>query len=154
MPPNLSEKLPPSFNIELAMDDNQALMIRADRESIALALWNLLDNAVKYSPNGSPVQIELAREGICAAIRVRDHGTGIPESEQKEIFKKFVRGSASRDSSAQGAGIGLAMVQHILHAHQGTVRVESRPDDGSVFTILLPAEIPAIGDPKAVERKS
>ena len=143
-----------SSNIELAIDEDQALVIRADRESIALALWNLLDNAVKYSPNGSPVQIELAREGTCAAMRVRDHGTGIPESEQKEIFKKFVRGSASKDSSAKGTGIGLAMVQHILHAHQGTVRVESRPGEGSVFTVLLQAEFPATGYSKAVERKS
>jgi signal transduction histidine kinase len=142
-----------SSNIELAIAEGQDLVIRGDRESIALALWNLLDNAVKYSSSGSTVRVELEREGSCAAIRVRDHGTGISESEQREIFKKFVRGSASKDSSANGTGIGLAIVQHILHAHRGTVRVESRSGEGSVFTMLLPAEIPASGDPKAVEKK-
>jgi signal transduction histidine kinase len=143
-----------SCSIELALSEQQALMIRGDREALGRALWNLLDNAVKYSPAGCAVQLELAREGSCATIRVRDRGMGIPAAEQKEIFNKFVRGSASRDSSAKGAGIGLAMVQHIVDAHKGTVRVESRPGEGSTFTILLPVESPAADQPKARERKS
>ena len=143
-----------SFSIELALPEDQALMIHGDREALALALWNLLDNAVKYSSAGCTVQVELACEGNCAAIRVRDRGTGIPEAEQKEIFKKFVRGSASTASSAKGAGIGLAMVQHIVDAHKGTVRVESRPGEGSTFTILLPAENPTGDQSKAGEGKS
>jgi signal transduction histidine kinase len=140
-----------SSSIELALAEAQALMIRGDREALSRALWNLLDNAVKYSPAGCAVQLELAREGNCAAFRVRDRGMGIPAAEQKEIFKKFVRGSASRESSAKGAGIGLAMVQHIVDAHKGTVRVESRPGEGSTFTILLPVENPVADPPKTGE---
>jgi signal transduction histidine kinase len=143
-----------SCSIELAIPEDYALMIRGDREALSRALWNLLDNAVKYSPAGCTVQLELAREGNCASICVRDRGMGIPAAEQKEIFKKFVRGSASRASSAKGAGIGLAMVQHIVDTHKGMVRVESRPGEGSTFTILLPAESPAADQPKGVEEKA
>ena len=142
-----------SCGIDLALPEVETLMVRGDREALGRALWNLLDNAVKYSPAASTVQIELAREGNTAALRVRDRGMGIPASEQKEIFKKFVRGSASRASSAKGAGIGLAMVQHIVLAHKGTVCVDSRPGEGSTFTILLPVESPAAAPPKAAEEE-
>ncbi len=140
-----------SGSIELAIPEVETLKIRGDREALGRALWNLLDNAIKYSPSGGTVQVELAREGNSVALRVKDRGLGIPAAEQKEIFKKFVRGSSSNASSVKGAGIGLAMVQHVVHAHKGTVRVESRPGEGSTFTILLPAESLAPVPPKAVE---
>jgi signal transduction histidine kinase len=143
-----------SCSIELALPEDPALIIRGDRDALARALWNLLDNAVKYSPPGRSVRVELAGENSWIAVRVRDRGRGIPVAEQKEIFKKFVRGSASRDSSAKGAGIGLAMVQHIVRAHKGTVGVQSRPGEGSTFTILLPAERAPAGQPKAGEEES
>ena len=73
------------------------------------------------------------------AISVRDRGVGIPRHEQDEIFRKFVRGAASRAQGIKGTGIGLAMVRHIVEAHGGTVSVESAPGDGSTFTIVLPA---------------
>ena len=142
-----------SCSMDLALPEDQALTIHGDREALGRALWNLLDNSVKYSPEGCTVHVELAREGNCAAIRVKDRGMGIPAAEQKEIFKKFVRGSSSRSSSAKGAGIGLAMVQHIVQAHKGTVSVESRSGQGSTFTILLPAECTAADPPKAGEGK-
>jgi signal transduction histidine kinase len=114
--------------------------LRVDRESLGRALWNLLDNAVRYSPGQPSVWVELAREGKYAVLRVRDQGAGIPVEEQKEIFKKFVRGSAGRASSVKGSGIGLALVRHTVRAHGGDVRVESRPGEGSTFTMSLPLE--------------
>jgi signal transduction histidine kinase len=114
--------------------------LRVDREALSRALWNLLDNAVKYSPGRPAIWVDLAREGKRFALRVRDQGPGIPVEEQKEIFNKFVRGSAARASSVKGTGIGLAMVRHTIRAHGGEVRVESRPGEGSTFTILLPWE--------------
>ena len=81
-----------------------------------------------------------ARDGS-VAISVRDRGLGVPRDEQDEIFKKFVRGTASRAHGIKGTGIGLAMVRHIVEAHGGTVRVESTPGEGSTFTIVLPAAI-------------
>jgi signal transduction histidine kinase len=114
--------------------------IRADREAFGLALRNLLDNAVKYSPDCRTVWVEVARERDRLAIHVRDQGMGIPASEQKNIFNKFVRGTGSRTAHIQGTGIGLAMARHIVEAHGGEIRLESEPGKGSTFTILLPLE--------------
>jgi len=114
--------------------------IRADREALGLALWNLLDNAVKYSQDCRTVRVELARSHDRLAIHVRDRGMGIPASEQKEIFKKFVRGAGSRAADIKGTGIGLAAARHIIEAHNGEIRLESEPGRGSTFTILLPLE--------------
>lgn len=74
------------------------------------------------------------------AIAVRDHGIGVPAFEQRRIFQKFVRGAAARAQGIKGTGIGLAMVQHIVSAHGGSVTVQSAPGEGSTFTILLPAK--------------
>jgi signal transduction histidine kinase len=82
----------------------------------------------------------LAREGGRVAIRVRDQGLGIPEDEQKQIFKKFVRGAQARTSHVRGTGIGLAIVQHIVRAHHGEIRLDSQPGKGSTFSIVLPVE--------------
>ena len=114
--------------------------IRADREALGRALWNLLDNAAKYSPESPLIRVDLACEDQRVAIQVRDRGQGIPVTEQKTIFDKFVRGATSKASSVEGAGIGLSMVHHIVRAHGGDVRLDSEPGRGSTFTILLPAE--------------
>jgi signal transduction histidine kinase len=113
--------------------------IRADRETLARAFWNLLDNAVKYSPENRTVCVDLSDVGTRLAVRVRDRGMGIPVPEQKEIFRKFVRGSASKNARIQGTGVGLAMAREIVAAHGGDISVESDPGNGSVFTVLLPS---------------
>jgi signal transduction histidine kinase/tetratricopeptide (TPR) repeat protein len=127
------------YHVELEFAGEYPL-IHADREALGLALRNLLDNAVKYSPDCRTVWVEMARERGRLAIRVRDQGMGIPASEQKEIFKRFVRGTGSRAAHIQGTGIGLAMARHIIEAHDGEIRLESKPGRGSTFTILLPLE--------------
>jgi signal transduction histidine kinase len=127
------------YHVELELTGEYPL-IHADREALGLALRNLLDNAVKYSPDCRTVWVEMARERGRLAIRVRDQGMGIPASEQKEIFKRFVRGTGSRAANIQGTGIGLAMARHIVEALDGEIRLESEPGRGSTFTILLPME--------------
>lgn len=112
--------------------------LHADRAALGCVIWNLLDNAVKYSPECSTIWVELGREGRRVAIRVRDRGVGIPESEQKLIFRKFVRGAAAKVGSIRGAGVGLAMARQIVTAHQGEIMVDSRPGEGSTFTVVLP----------------
>lgn len=116
--------------------------VRADREALHRAIWNLLDNAVKYSPDHRTVTVSVGRDGGRVAIRVRDQGVGIPVDEQARMFEKFVRGSASDVRGVKGTGIGLAMVRHIVDAHDGRIEVESAPGVGSTFTILLPADLP------------
>jgi len=111
--------------------------VRADRAALGSVLWNLLDNAIKYSPEHRTVTVEAGMQGGRAVLRVRDRGIGIPASEQRDIFKKFMRGSAARASGIQGAGVGLAMAQQIVAAHNGKIQVESNPGQGSTFTVCL-----------------
>jgi signal transduction histidine kinase len=130
---------PRGYCVELALGGEYP-SIRADREALGLALTNLLDNAVKYSPDCRTIWVEMARERGRLAIRVRDRGLGIPASEKKEIFKKFVRGTGSGKASIQGTGVGLAMARRVIEAHGGEIRVESELGRGSTFTIMLPLE--------------
>jgi signal transduction histidine kinase len=125
------------YRVELRGDDALPA-IRADRESLARVFWNLLDNAVKYSPENRTVCVDLSEAGKRLMVRVRDRGLGIPAAEQKEIFRKFVRGAASKSSSIRGTGVGLAIARQIVAAHGGDISVESAPGAGSVFTVLLP----------------
>ena len=115
------------------------LCVDADAEALGLAVRNLIDNTLKYSPGREAVWVkcELRKERV--AIMVRDEGIGIHEGERRKIFAKFVRGSAAEKANATGTGLGLAMVEHIAEAHGGEIHVESEPGKGSVFTLLLPA---------------
>ena len=95
-------------------------------------------NAVKYSPDCDTVWVELTKNGKQVEIAVRDHGVGIPRSEQQRIFEKFVRGSVAREHNIRGTGLGLAMARQIAQAHGGEITVESEPGKGSTFRVLLP----------------
>lgn len=112
--------------------------IRADRELLARVIWNLLDNAIKYSPEGGTVRVELAASANSAIVRVCDRGLGIPPGEQSDIFRKFVRGSSSKSGAIKGTGLGLAIAREIVHAHGGTISVASEPGAGSTFSVVLP----------------
>ena len=127
------------FSIEL---DNQAAgcLIRADRDALSRSLWNLLDNAVKHSPDCKMVWVEAARDGERLLIKVRDKGVGIPKRDQKRIFNFFVRAQSSTSIQAKGTGLGLAIVDILIQAHGGRVRVESAPGQGSTFIIGLPVQ--------------
>ncbi len=126
------------YRVEIAQQDHVP-RVQADQEALARAVWNLLDNAVKYSPQCKTVWVEAACENGQVAIRVSDKGLGIAPREQKQIFKKFVRAASAEAAGAKGTGLGLTMVQHIVAAHGGRVRVYSEPGVGSTFTILLPS---------------
>lgn len=132
---------PAGFTVEASISEDSGA-VDVDPDAFARALWNLLDNAVKYSGSSRTVSVNVQARDSAVAISVRDGGLGIPRHEHDEIFKKFVRGSASRAHGIKGTGIGLAMVRHIVEAHGGTARVESAPGEGSTFTIVLPAQSP------------
>ena len=118
----------------------EAASIRGDVEALSRALWNLLDNAVKYSPESCAVTVELALRDKRLAVMVSDRGVGIPADEVKNVFDTFYRGSYAIRKGIKGTGIGLAMVREIVRAHGGEVQVESEPGKGSTFTLLLPME--------------
>jgi len=104
-----------------------------------MAVRNLLDNAVKYSPQAQTVDVDVQHRNEDVFISVQDHGIGIPGHEQGQIFTKFHRGEQARTRGIKGTGIGLAMVHEIVKAHRGRVEVDSSPGVGSTFTIVLPA---------------
>ncbi|MCC6395215.1 MAG: GHKL domain-containing protein [Bryobacterales bacterium] len=112
--------------------------IQADREALSRALWNLLENAAKYSAAGSPIRVAARRQGNSVLLAVEDEGAGIPVGERERIFQKFVRGADAKQTGVRGVGIGLALVKRIVEAHGGTVRLESEPGRGSTFTLVLP----------------
>lgn len=109
-----------------------------DRDSFGRAMWNLLDNAAKYSPADAPIDVDLEKRDGRAVVSVRDRGLGVPIEERRQIFKKFVRGAEHVASGVRGTGVGLAMVDQIVRGHGGEVRLESEVGVGSVFSIVLP----------------
>jgi signal transduction histidine kinase len=113
------------------------VVVHGDEDALHLALRNLIENAIKYSPGQPTVWVRWTREGERIAIRVIDRGLGIAPAERRAIFRKFVRGTAAVSAHAKGTGVGLAMVQHIVSAHGGEIHVESKPGEGSTFVIQL-----------------
>lgn len=113
--------------------------VRALRFRLEQALVNLVDNAVKFSPEDSEVRIEAASKGDMIEVHVVDHGIGIPQEDLPRIFERFYRVDKARSREAGGTGLGLSIVKHIAELFGGSVRVSSRLGHGSTFTLSLPA---------------
>ena len=109
---------------------SEGTLVSADREALGRAIWNLLDNAVKYSPAHKTVWLTTAVRDGSVKISVTDRGVGVPVEDQRRIFDKFARGANAAATGAKGTGLGLAMVRHIVTAHGGSVRMESTPGAG------------------------
>jgi signal transduction histidine kinase len=131
------------FTIHLDTPSPCGLQLRGDAAALTHALWNLLDNAVKYSPDEREVWVSVHAHADGIAMEVEDHGLGIPTHERKEIFRKFIRGNTAKQLGIKGTGLGLAMVSHIVNAHGGAIELESREGAGSTFRIVLPGRVEA-----------
>jgi len=101
-------------------------------------LDNLVDNAVKYTPAGGRVRVAWQTDGSGVRIDVEDTGIGIPAADLPRIFERFYRVDRARSRELGGTGLGLSIVKHLAQAHAGHVTAESRPGQGSVFTVRLP----------------
>jgi signal transduction histidine kinase len=112
--------------------------IMVDPDAVALALFNLLDNAVKYSEQGSVIGVRVRRHEGDLCIEVADHGVGIPIPDREKIFQKFYRVQRPDGKRVPGSGIGLTLVREVAEAHHGRVEVQSATGVGSTFRILLP----------------
>jgi signal transduction histidine kinase len=112
--------------------------VRIDREAIARALVNLVNNALKYSSNEKFICVRLYRDEGALKLEVIDRGIGITRREQAKIFEKFYRTGDALVHNTKGSGLGLSLVRHITQAHGGKVEVESTPGKGSKFTMSLP----------------
>jgi signal transduction histidine kinase len=115
----------------------EPLMVYGDASLLSQVFGNLLSNAVKYSPDGGLIQVTAAKEGAQIAIVIEDHGIGIPETEQEQVFERYYRGSNT--SGIVGSGVGLYLVRTIVELHKGGVALHSREGEGSRFTVRLPA---------------
>nr|MDP9006980.1 ATP-binding protein [Actinomycetota bacterium] len=112
--------------------------VRADERQLVSAVANLLENACKYSDEGSTVEVRSRADGTSVEISVHDHGIGIPERDLERVFERFYRVDRARSRGTGGTGLGLAIVRHVATNHQGQVSVASREGEGSVFTLRLP----------------
>jgi signal transduction histidine kinase len=112
--------------------------IRIDPDALEQAILNLLANAMKYSPQGSEIDLRLGRQDGHAVIQVIDRGVGIPSEQLTQIFEKFYRVPARENERVPGTGLGLTLVEHIADAHGGHTEVTSTVGQGSTFSIHLP----------------
>jgi two-component system sensor histidine kinase SenX3 len=131
-----------SAEINVTTDAPSGLLIEGDRMLLVTALSNLLENAVAYSPTGSPVSISRRLVEGMVEIAVTDRGIGIAEDEQQRVFERFYRADKARSRATGGTGLGLAIVKHVAANHGGDVRLWSRPGTGSTFTLRIPAHQP------------
>lgn len=126
-------------NIELNLVCNgDEINVQADKALLSRAIQNLVDNAIKYSPFGSKVEITCAKDFNNAMIKVADQGPGIAKEEMENLFKPFYKTSNLPTAHETSTGLGLAMVKSTLELHGGNVHVQSQKGEGSVFTVLLP----------------
>lgn len=121
----------------LSLEIKEVPDIWMDKEALTRAIWNLLDNAVKYSPEAPEIKLSVQLKSNQVNIAVADNGVGIPPDERSDIFSKFVRGSAADLTNAKGTGMGLAMVRKIIEDQGGSISVRGNQGGGSVFTIVL-----------------
>ena len=118
--------------------DADSAVIEADRTALEQIAFNLVENAIRYTPTGGRISIETAHEGRFIAFSVRDTGSGIPAAHLPRIFERFYRADAGRSREAGGTGLGLAIVKHLVEAHGGTVGAESVEGEGTTIKVLFP----------------
>jgi len=122
---------------QLDLPENLPLL-NADEGRLQEVIYNLLDNAVKYSPSGGQISLQAAVNGDRVRIGVVDQGIGIPEADLPRIFERFYRADKARSRELGGTGLGLSIVKHIAQLHGGTVEAESEPGKGTTISVLLP----------------
>jgi signal transduction histidine kinase len=127
------------FQIRLAIPEHLPEMI-FDKEAIEQMVYNLIDNAFKYSRESKVIDVQLISEGSNIIISVQDYGVGIRKEDQEKIFSRFYRAGEELSQNVKGSGIGLAIVKQIVAAHHGEITVESSPGKGSKFSVKLPVK--------------
>jgi two-component system OmpR family sensor kinase len=136
------------------LDDEDAgdagVVVAGDEPRLRQVVTNLVDNALSHTPPGSPVTVRLSRTSLdgrrSAVIEVSDEGPGLTPEQAERVFERFYRTDTARSRARGGTGLGLSIVAAITAAHGGTVRVDSQPDQGTTFRVLLPLA-PALGPP-------
>ncbi|MGQ0844732.1 MAG: sensor histidine kinase [Sporichthyaceae bacterium] len=139
-----------AHEIAVGVEGEHGLRVYGSAAQIAMALGNLVENAVNYSPSGTRVTVRVRRAGGLAEIEIVDQGIGIPREEQERIFERFYRVDPARSRITGGTGLGLSIVKHVARNHGGDVRVQSKEGAGATFVLRLPllaANSPAVRRP-------
>jgi two-component system phosphate regulon sensor histidine kinase PhoR len=131
----LAEKAGVAMNSSLPED---AVELALPEDELTQVLMNLLDNAIKFNRPGGRVELAAREREGSVDISVSDTGVGIPLEDQPRLFERFYRVDKARGREIGGTGLGLSIVKHIVENRRGTVRLESEPERGSVFTVVLP----------------
>ncbi len=130
-------------NVELDFDRTESGPMMGDQLCLHRAVLNLLDNALRYSPKGASVDVQIHPSGGWWQLSIRDHGPGLSESDLDKMFQRFYRGDPSRARSARsGSGLGLAIVQQIVFNHGGRVEARNHPEGGTCMELTLPKVFP------------
>ena len=144
MTQSLAEQLKPvaaSKDIAMEWSCEQDVVIVGDSDWLERVILNLLDNAIKFTPGGGHVYVDLGRSSHNATLEVRDDGKGIAADALPYIFERFYRADPSRSNRVDGAGLGLSLVKWAVDQHQGTIHVDSFPEKGTQVTVTLPVVI-------------
>ena len=128
--------------ITLNTEISDGVFVQGDESQMAVLVRNLVENAVRYTPEGGRVSVVVYQEGGSAIVRVSDNGIGIPLEAQARVFERFYRVDRARSRDRGGTGLGLAIVKHVAELHGGTVQLDSELGRGSIFTALVPAVPP------------
>ena len=115
-----------------------AVFVQGDADWLKRLVLNLLDNAIKFTPHGGRVVIDVSRAGQMARLAVHDTGGGIDPGVKPHIFERFFRADPSRSRGIEGVGLGLSLAKWIVDRHHGRIEVDSQPGQGSTFTVSLP----------------
>jgi two-component system sensor histidine kinase SenX3 len=129
-----------SRQISLTFQDSDAGALLGDRDQLTMAIHNLIENAINYSPADTKVAVSTSIEKEIMTISVADQGIGIPEAEVERIFERFYRVDPARSRETGGTGLGLSIVKHIINKHGGEISVWSSENVGSTFSIRLPIQ--------------
>ena len=127
-----------SKNIDLVVGGHADAMVYGDQDQLVTALRNLIDNAIRYSPENTRVGIGIRAKDGLVAVSVTDQGEGLSPEDQERVFERFYRVDAARSRHTGGTGLGLSIVKHVVANHGGEVTLWSQPGQGSTFTIRLP----------------
>jgi two-component system sensor histidine kinase SenX3 len=127
-----------SRSISLSFSESDEFLVLGDRHQIQMAISNLIENAINYSPDGTRVAIALRAQGDLAEISISDQGIGIPEKDIERVFERFYRVDPARSRATGGTGLGLSIVKHVVANHGGDISVWSEEGAGTTFTIRLP----------------
>lgn len=132
--------------IDITTDHPSGFEVLGDQTLLVTALSNLLENAINYSPTGSPVSVSRSLRDGKVAIAVTDRGMGIADEDQERVFERFFRVDKARSRATGGTGLGLAIVKHVAANHNGSIRVWSKLGTGSTFTLYIPAFLDPVED--------